>query len=143
MCVLMPARYEPNPFDIIGKLSPGNKRMAAGSGICDFCNPAQPSVWLYPCKSFVFPQLKGVQAFGGFLPVADGDWGACETCADLIERKQIETLARRCGHDHPALISLQRRSLQLFFKNRTGEARRSVDGQSAQRYGHTVITPDE
>jgi hypothetical protein len=53
--------------------------------VCDFC--AMPSVsWQYPARSF--DAMPGV--FGSL-----GEWGACETCHDLIERQNWTALAKR------------------------------------------------
>jgi hypothetical protein len=56
-----------------------------GREVCDFCMAPNPPV-IYKAKSFAMPQL-------GWSSL--GNWGACTTCASLIDSNQWEQLAQR------------------------------------------------
>lgn len=111
---------------------------SSGSGICDFCAPPRPSVWVYPCMDFTIPIPE--RYFGTKTPMSIGAWGACETCAELVESGDRETLAMRCPI--PELVGAQRRTIDLFYKKRYGE-RLYVGGQPSELYEETQLRKRE
>jgi len=66
------------------------------SCVCDFCS--HPSVgWRYPARSFV------AYIVGGIAGQSVGDWAACDTCYELIEKDDRPGLA---AHSIDSLIRL-------------------------------------
>lgn len=130
-----------NPFEFPDL---GNLELISGKGICDFCSPPQPSVWVYPCKTFEMPTLPGMTtAMGGRIALSDGDWGACAECAALIELADAIGLAKRCSRSG-ILLDMQKRIVQKFFDNRIfDQPRVSVAGQSSTVYGATIVIPSD
>lgn len=82
--------YTPPPED--GSADHAILRTKPGEEVCDFCS--DPDVkWRYPCYSHVglVTDLPGLQ----LLDQSVGDWAACDTCHDLIERSDRDALAKR------------------------------------------------
>jgi hypothetical protein len=131
-----------NPFDL--PIPGGDAEMRSGQGICDFCLPPQPAPWIYPCKTFVLPGAP--QAFGRTMR-SEGDWGACVTCADLIENNDRKGLVARCGHRRPEIIGMHRKIINRFFENRINEPRKYVgegmDEADGHLYPHMVVIVEE
>ena len=89
--------------------------------LCDFCEKSGVS-WQYPARSF--------EAMPGVMG-SIGEWGACETCHDLIEGGNWTALAYRSA-EHVCEDRTQRDNcfaamLKLYAKfarHRKGEAYR-------------------
>jgi hypothetical protein len=113
----------------------GDLEARCGEGVCDFCVPALPSLWIYPAKSF---QLAGTGSIGGRANWSNGGWGACHICADLIEENDHEALARRAPLNF--LIGIGTKWVDQFFDHRDGERYLAHNLQS-EHYGETRITP--
>lgn len=131
--------------EILDSFPTGDLKMESGHGICDFCSPPQPSMWLYPCESFAVPLPKSLQgAYGKREGQYHGDWGACTACAVLIEAENRPELVDRAGpFPYPILRELQVDTIDLFFLKRiTTRDRKYCGGQSSKFYGHVVISPD-
>jgi hypothetical protein len=83
---------------------------------CDFCSPAQPALWDYPTRTFdvVFPLGTKPPGFHSI-----GDWLACDECAEMIERNDIDAICRVAP---PGLTRTNHRAvIEKFFANRLGE----------------------
>jgi hypothetical protein len=56
--------------------------------LCDFCC-ARKSVWRYPCT------LQVTMATSVGAVTSSDDWGACDSCSSLIEKKDIDGLVKQ------------------------------------------------
>jgi hypothetical protein len=100
---------------------------------CDFCSAEDPA-WELPARSFVIPGL----TLGPVGNGSHGNWSACATCAQLIDRNQWTALRRRAlaawsdsttgedtGADGEADVDRQLSQLyRLLRRNVTGPLRR-------------------
>lgn len=92
---------------------------------CDFCSEPNPG-WCYPAQTFQGPTI------GKDLYVSVAEWGACDTCHDLIEANDREALVDRFlvrweakngqRPDHDDLRALVLALHGQFWDNRTGPA---------------------
>jgi hypothetical protein len=123
----------------------GDLTMAVGIGICDFCTEEShaPAVWRYPCKDFIMGNL-AAQEFGRDLDVSKGDWGACGTCAELIEKQDEAALVDRAELTrlYPEIKMAQQLIISKFFRSRLPAPRMYVGGQPSMSFGETIITPE-
>ena len=100
---------------------------------CDFCSAEDPA-WELPARSFVIPGL----TLGPVDNGSNGNWSACDSCAQLIDRNQWTALRRRAlaawldstadrdtGADGGADVDRQLSQLyRLLRSNLTGPLRR-------------------
>ena len=82
--------------------------------LCDFCS-VHKVTWSYPCKSFVYiPDLIA----------SEGEWAACDTCHDFIEKGMNQVLAyyaiKKADFEIPFEMMLELHD--MFRANRIGEA---------------------
>lgn len=116
----------------------GNLRAETGDGVCDFCPQRGDTEWVYPCKDFRYPDgLNDVYlAAYGRDGMSAGGWGACATCAALIEKRHYDKLARR-----GALNPWQHQIIGLFVQNRYGERFRP-DNITSIKYDQPIVYPE-
>ena len=91
---------------------------------CDFCSSPKVT-WRYPARDFMAPNLMASESVG--------EWLACDTCHDLIERGERGALCERSMAivqpviADPEMIAevimpVLREFHDRFYKNRTGPA---------------------
>ena len=88
---------------------------------CDFCSSSAVA-WIYPAES------AAVFVIGNNVAVSNGEWVACEECANLIDHNQREKLAVRSaetfepseGLDKDLLLSGVRLIQETFWTHRLG-----------------------
>lgn len=99
--------------------------------VCDFCSQ-KPVVWAYPTKdSFL---TGGVLALGSktkpdkmVTMTSYGWWAACQTCHELIQKGERDTLAQRSADlmDNPLPMKIRMIAIKqahgAFFDNRTDQ----------------------
>ena len=90
-------------------------------GTCDFCSQPHPT-WIYPCKSFNLPNPTCQGAGYGSV----GDWGACDTCHNLIQKGLWPQITQRAIKHQPKQLqpTAKRWVTQLhraFRNNQTGQ----------------------
>lgn len=81
--------------------------------VCDFCTAPHPT-WIYPCTSFTLGPYGSV-----------GNWGACTTCHQLIQRNNWNRITYRALAQHPHALRAQIRQMieplhKAFRQHRTG-----------------------
>lgn len=93
---------------------------------CDFCSSTQPA-WDFPCETFALANLQ---------TRSQGNWLACDDCAELIVGERWRELAKECcektanGRMLIDLVGMERAIDQAmrmhagFRKYRSGEPRR-------------------
>ncbi len=96
---------------------------------CDFCSSRQPT-WEYPCRDFI--TMAFVTNHATHTQGSKGEWLACDTCHELIERnargelvdRQIEMLGMPGDDDRrPFVRGLLIAQLGMFFAYRSGPAK--------------------
>lgn len=99
---------------------------------CDFCFGHDPT-WTYPCDSFEYEGAdNGETGYRGSY----GDWGACDRCHDLIERRDITALlshwrkspsaAGIARADLPGVELAVMKTWRGFLNHRSGPAYRDM-----------------
>ena len=103
---------------------------------CDFCGATEVA-WFYPAKNFDYMVVDG-NTYRSL-----GEWAACETCADLIEKGDREGLVERStdysSYDY-GLSQEMKRLLKVeldnfhgfFWKNREGKRWKEGDADPAE-----------
>ena len=102
--------------------------------VCDFCKRPNP-YWAYPCADFVMPIIAIGNEVLEVNWASQGEWAACETCADYIESNDLDSLAfllsgivATKGQDpspeteyvHGVLYGATKQLYQSFSNNRKG-----------------------
>lgn len=101
--------------------------------MCDFCGSEDP-MWSFPCESFPMSTAElGLHA--GPTQMSSGDWSACDTCKELVERDDLTALSRRASnvflgrnpgahHQRQLIETANGVSHRSFIAHRTGPAKR-------------------
>jgi hypothetical protein len=90
---------------------------------CDFCNDdilSPDQVWTVPVKTFEMPVEPHMRRL--FPPqISEGDWAACQICAELIGTEQWDDLATRASHDDPVNRKILLPLYRALRENITGK----------------------
>lgn len=92
--------------------------------ICDFCSSPKVT-WRYPARNILMTDIQALSV---------GDWAACDTCHDIIERDGQPGITARTvetfKHNLPGMDNFILRLHKRFFAERTGPAERIGDTPS-------------
>ena len=94
---------------------------------CDFCSiEGFEVIWLYRSNPFMFTPT-------GFSIFYDANWACCDVCSDLIEKKDLDELGRRCLEGYKKIagnvvnplsdqlhLLIGKKLHQVFMDNRIG-----------------------
>lgn len=87
-------------------------------GRCDFCNVDFPQ-WVVPAKSF--------EVLPGSM--SHGDWGACNTCCELIATRRWETLIRRAAENSAYKDMMPPAALKASLASLYSKLKRNITGE--------------
>ncbi len=112
---------------------------------CDFCG-SEDVMWLYPAKDFDYIMVDG-ETYRSL-----GEWAACETCADLIERGDRDGLMEGSAKNHLNGLSILEKELlkneirffhSFFWNNREGKRWKKDDADPAGSQWSGSMAPRE
>jgi hypothetical protein len=125
------------PHQPVPRPRPGNH--ADVMGVCDFCTEPDPA-WIYPCESYhtMLGTKFEIDGWKSESYGSVGDWGACDTCHNMIETGNWDAMVERNlkaqpeRQVEPAKSFLKKAIREMwrgFEANRTGPAYREAEGR--------------
>jgi hypothetical protein len=111
---------------------------------CDSCY-SEDFRWYYPAKNFNYSMVDG-ETYRSL-----GEWAACETCADLVEKGDREGLVEVSARNHLNGLSILEKELlkneirffhSFFWNNREGKRWKKDDADPAgRRLSGSMVPP--